>query len=93
MRWSRHQNLGYKLKAEMGLNTKFQKVSQSAITALDLTFTANAPTPSDTQTIANGSSMTDAESGQFAANVEAKLAEMTTMINSLRSAINAGETV
>ena len=42
--------------------------------AVDLTFSSNAPTPSATQTISNGSSMSAAEAGQFAANVEVFMA-------------------
>ena len=38
--------------------------------AVDLTFTANAPTPGATQTIADGTVPTVAELGQLAANSE-----------------------
>lgn len=75
----------------MGVNVRMETVPALNTSNLDLTFTANAPTPADTQTIADGSSMTAAESGQFAANVEAKLAAIVLDLTALRAAINAGE--
>ena len=47
---------------------------QTLVADLDITFTANTPPPSSTQTIADGTVPTVAELGQFAANTEAKLA-------------------
>ena len=57
------------------VNDKVVVSTQQALVAdLDITFTANAPTPATTQTIADGTVPTVAELGQFAANTEAKLA-------------------
>ena len=44
-----------------------------AIADYDVTWTANAPTPASTQTIADGTVPTVAELGQAVANIEAKL--------------------
>ena len=75
----------------MGLNTRMEKSDDLTAVGVDLTFSSNAPTPGTTQTIANGSSMTDAESGQFAANVEAQLAAIVADLAELKSVCNAGE--
>lgn len=46
---------------------------QTLVADYDVTFTANAPTPSSTQTIADGTIPTVAELGQAVANIEAKI--------------------
>ena len=68
----------------------------AAITAdaLDITFTSNTPTPSETQTIADGTVPTVAELGQFAANQEvvcealqADVTELSTQLNALLASL------
>ena len=70
---------------------------------LDITYSANAPTPSDTQTIADGTVPTVAELGQFTANVEdfqaqvnvdiadhvVQIAALATDVALIRTALNA----
>ena len=77
----------------MGQNTRFEKITRDDVVDLDLTFTDNAPTPGDTATVADGDSPTAAETGQFMADVEAKLVELNAMITDLKTAMNAGEEV
>jgi hypothetical protein len=45
---------------------------------VDLTFSSNAPTAADTQTISDGASPSVAETGQFMANVEDFMAQVNT---------------
>lgn len=75
----------------MGLNTRLEKADALTATGLTITWTANEPTAAATQTIADGSSMTDAETGQFAANITAQLDAVVVDLAELRSIINAGE--
>lgn len=75
----------------MGLNTKFGKTETDVQGALDVTFTSNPPTPSDTQTVADGDAPTAAENGQFMANVEATFAGLVADIADLRRVIDLGE--
>ncbi len=58
-------------------------------TNLAITFTANAPTAADTQTIASGAVPTVAELGQFAANVEDFQAEVVADLDAHKTKINA----
>jgi hypothetical protein len=97
----------------MGINTRLTSATAqtasapSAITtdAVAVTFTANAPTPAATQTIADGDVPTVAELGQWVANQEVvcealqadvtalrtTLAAVVTDLASIYAAINAGE--
>jgi len=97
----------------MGINTRLTSATAqtasapSAITAdaVDVTFTANAPTPAATQTIADGAVPTVAELGQWVANQEVvcealqadvtalrtTLAAVVTDLASIYAALNAGE--
>ena len=75
----------------MGLNTRLEKSDDLTAEGVELTFTANEPTPSATQTIADGDSMTAAESGQFAANVAAQLAAIVADLAEVKRVLNAGE--
>lgn len=52
----------------------------AAIADYDVTFTANAPTASSTQTIADGTVPTVAELGQAVANIEAKINAILAML-------------
>lgn len=79
----------------MGVNTRLEKsVAQTTTTpaavtmdAVDVTFTANAPTPSNTQTIADGDVPTVAELGQWVANQEVVCEAAQTDITNLRASI------
>lgn len=57
--------------------------------AVDLTFTTNAPTPSATQTIADGTVPTVAELGQLAANSEVFQAAAVADILAIRTQLVA----
>jgi len=63
----------------------------AAATAVPLviTFTANAPTPAATQTIADGTVPTVAELGQYAANQELVITALTADVALIRTALNA----
>ena len=50
-----------------------------------ITFSSNPPTPASTQTIANGSAPTVAETGQFIANMEARVGELADVLGTLIS--------
>lgn len=56
---------------------------------VDVTFTANAPTPADTQTIADGTVPTVAELGQWVANSEDFMAQVKVDLDAHRTKINA----
>jgi hypothetical protein len=56
---------------------------------LVITFTANTPTPSATQTIADGTVPTVAELGQYAANQELVITALTADVALIRTALNA----
>ena len=97
----------------MGINTRLEKATvatsaaPAAVTAVPVvvTFTANAPTPAATQTIADGTVPTVAELGQWVANQEvvcaalvadvaalrAEVLALTNDSTSLYAAVNAGE--
>ena len=55
---------------------------ETLVADLVITFTANPPTPASTQTVADGDIPTVAETGQFMANVEAKLNDIYTILKS-----------
>jgi hypothetical protein len=75
----------------MGINTRFEKMASKTSVAVTITWTSNEPTASTAQTIANGSSPSVAETGQFIANQVALNAKLIADIESLRSKMNAGE--
>jgi len=75
----------------MGINTRFETAADATGTGTTITWTANEPTASATQTIADGTVPTVAELGQYVANNEAQLALILADIASLRAAITAGE--
>ena len=56
---------------------------------LVITFTANTPTPSATQTIADGTVPTVAELGQYAANQELVITALKADVDALRVTLNA----
>lgn len=66
----------------------------ATVDSVDVTFTANAPTPAATQTIADGTVPTVAELGQWVANqevvcaaLEADNAELRTQLNALLASL------
>ncbi len=81
----------------MGINTRLEKATvqtasdPAAITAdaVAVTFTANAPTPSATQTIADGTVPTVAELGQWVANQEVVCEALQADITAVRTALVA----
>ena len=81
----------------MGVNTRLLKatsqtaVDPAAITVdtVAVTFTANAPTPSATQTIADGTVPTVAELGQWVANQEVVLNAVAVDLQALRAQLVA----
>ena len=75
----------------MGINTRFETVSDGSGTGVAITWTTNEPTAAATQTIANGTVPTVAELGQYVANNEAQIALILADIASLRAALQAGE--
>ena len=56
---------------------------------LVITFTANTPSPSATQTIADGTVPTVAELGQYAANQELVITALKADVDALRVTLNA----
>lgn len=75
----------------MGINTRIEAATAQTTDGLAITFTANEPTASSTQTVADGDVPTVAETGQFMANVEAQIAKMKADLESLYAIVNAGE--
>ncbi len=75
----------------MGINTRLEAATAQTTDGLDITFTANAPTPSSTQTVADGDAPTVAETGQFIADTEAQFAKITADLAALYAVVNAGE--
>lgn len=75
----------------MGLNTRMEKADSLTVGGITITWTANEPTAGTTQTIADGSTPTVAELGQYVANINAQLDNIVTDLAELRSIINAGE--
>lgn len=73
------------------LSTAQTLVADSAQTAVPVavTFTANAPTAGDTQTIADGTVPTVAELGQWVANSEDFMAEVDVDLTVLVTKVNA----
>jgi hypothetical protein len=74
------------------LTTRQANVADAAATtatAVDVTFTANAPTAADTQTIADGDVPTVAELGQWVANSEDFMAEVVADLDAHKTKINA----
>ena len=63
----------------------------AAATAVPLviTYTANAPTPAATQTIADGTIPTVAELGQYTANQELVITALTADVALIRTALNS----
>ena len=77
----------------MGLNTRFEVVSEANASEITITWTANEPTASTTQTIADGDSPTVAETGQFIQNMTTEFNKLVAEVEELRAAMNAGEHV
>ena len=75
----------------MGINTRLEKADALTTDKLVVTWTANAPTASATQTIANGTIPTVAELGQSVANLVANISQIQADLTELRSILNAGE--
>ena len=75
----------------MGVNTRFEKGVDPTAALLDITWSSNEPTPSNAQTIANGTVPTVAELGQSVANLTAIVNQLIVDNASMRAAINAGE--
>ena len=75
----------------MGINTRFTTADAATGTGVTITWTANEPTASATQTIADGTVPTVAELGQYAANNEAQIALILADIASIRTALNDSE--
>lgn len=75
----------------MGINTRLEKADALTTTPLVITWTANEPTASATQTIADGDVPTVAELGQSVANFAAIINQISADLIELRSIINAGE--
>jgi len=78
----------------MGLNTRFGKVADATYSvpstsaaAIAVTFSTHEPTATTALTVADGSSPTVVESGQFIANVEAQLVNVVADIAALKAAI------
>ena len=84
----------------MGINTRLEKAdvqtttAPAAITAdaVAVTFTSNAPTPSATQTIADGTVPTVAELGQWVANQEVVCEALQADITALRATVVLSKT-
>ncbi len=74
----------------MGLNVRFNTADDATGTGVTITWTANEPTASTTQTIADGDTPTVAETGQYIANNEAQIALILADIASIREALNDG---
>jgi len=75
----------------MGINTRMETADAATGEAIAITWTANEPTASTTQTIADGTVPTVAELGQYVANINAQLTLLLADNASLRAAINSGE--
>ena len=75
----------------MGVNTRLEKADALTLDELVVTWTANEPTASATQTIADGDVPTVAELGQSVANLVANIAQIKVDLAELRSILNAGE--
>ena len=75
----------------MGINTRIGKVSSTAASPLVITWSSNTPTAGSTATIADGSSVTDAESGQAIQDINTILTTLLTDVAAIKSQLNAGE--
>ncbi len=63
--------------------------ADSTAEEIAITWTANEPTAAVTQTIADGSAPTAAETGQYIANINAQLAKLVADIASLKTKIDS----
>ena len=75
----------------MGINTRLEKADALTTVPVVMTWTANEPTASSTQTIADGTVPTVAELGQWVRNQEDVMSQILADLTELRSIINAGE--
>jgi len=75
----------------MGVNSRIGKVTSTAGAALVITWSSNEPTAAATQTISDGSSVTDAESGQAIQNINTILTTLLTDVAAIKAQLNAGE--
>lgn len=75
----------------MGINTRLEKADALTSSTLTITWTANEPTASTTQTIADGDVPTVAELGQSVANLTAIVNQMNADLIALHAVVNAGE--
>lgn len=75
----------------MGINTRLEKAAALTTVPVVLTWSANEPTASAAQTIADGTVPTVAELGQWVRNQEAVMSQIQADLVELRSILNAGE--
>ena len=75
----------------MGLNTRFGKVTDLTGAPNVITWTANAPTAGNAQTIANGASPTVIETGQAIQNINTILTAVIADLATLKAQLNQGE--
>ncbi len=78
----------------MGLNTRIGKVAgatysvpSTSAAAITITWTTHEPTASTAMTVADGSSPTVVESGEFMANMAAQLTNVVADIAAIKSAL------
>jgi len=74
------------------INSSFEETVSAPATALvvlDITWSANEPTPSDSQTIADGTVPTVAELGQAVKNLNTKIDQLIADNNAMRALINS----
>lgn len=74
------------------LNSKRELVDDITTTAtagLTLTYTTNTPTATTAQTIADGSSPTVVESGEFYQNITAIVNQLVVDVATIKAAVNA----
>lgn len=75
----------------MGINTRIGKADDATAALLDITWTANEPTASNAQTIADGTVPTVAELGQAVKNLNTILTQVIADNAAMLAQINAGE--
>lgn len=75
----------------MGINTRLEKSDALTVDKLVVTWSANEPTASATQTIADGTTPTVAELGQAVANLVLNISQIQADLTELKSVIDAGE--
>lgn len=76
----------------MPLNDGFEVTANIAAATsedIDITWTSNEPTPAIIQTIADGSSPTVVETGQYIANMAAQLKKLLVDVADIRTKLNS----